>query len=123
MEPLSSVRATGGCLCGGVRYEVRGALRDVVVCHCRRCRRTHGHVAAYTSCRPQDLVLVEDAELRWYESDERLQGFCGRCGSRLFWRAHGRDSVSITAGTIDEPTGLQTVKQIFTEQPGDYYRL
>ena len=23
--------ATGGCLCGGVRYEVLGALRDVVI--------------------------------------------------------------------------------------------
>jgi hypothetical protein len=118
-----SVRATGGCLCGAVRYEVAGPLRDVVICHCARCRRTHGHVAAYASCAPADLRLVEEEGLRWYESDGRHQGFCGSCGSRLFWRAEGRDSVSITAGSIDEPTGLKTVKHIFTEQPGDYYEL
>src|SRR5215203_5819518 len=27
------VRATGACLCGGVRYIVRGALRPVLACH------------------------------------------------------------------------------------------
>ena len=26
-----------------------GALRDVVLCHCAMCRRTHGHVGAYTA--------------------------------------------------------------------------
>jgi len=118
-----SVRATGGCLCGGVRYEVRGPLRDVIVCHCGRCRRTHGHVAAYASCRPGDLVLLDDGGLRWYESDRRAQGFCGTCGSRLFWRAAGEDEVSVAAGTIDAPTGLATVAQIFTADKGDYYEV
>ena len=41
--------ATGGCLCGGVRYKVARPLRDVVLCHCSMCRRTHGHVGAYTA--------------------------------------------------------------------------
>ncbi len=114
--------ASGGCLCGAVRYEVRGPLRDVVVCHCERCRRTHGHVAAYTACAPADLV-VDDAAgaLRWYEADGRARGFCSRCGASLLWRADGRDSVSIAAGTLDPPTGLRTVAHIFTRDQGDYY--
>jgi hypothetical protein len=118
------VTATGGCLCGGVRYEVRGPLRDVVLCHCSRCRRTHGHVAAYAACRATDLVLVADDELRWYEDlGGRERGFCGRCGASLLWRAPERDTISVAAGSLDEPTGLKVVAQIFTRDRGDYYAL
>ncbi|PWQ92047.1 aldehyde-activating protein, partial [Leucothrix pacifica] len=36
--------ATGGCICGGVRYQVsdRSRLRQVVACHCDQCRRFSG---------------------------------------------------------------------------------
>jgi hypothetical protein len=45
-EDQHQIRATGGCLCGAVRYEVRGPLRPVVYCHCTQCRRTSGHFSA-----------------------------------------------------------------------------
>jgi hypothetical protein len=32
---------TGGCLCGGVRYEIAGALRHASHCHCAMCRKQH----------------------------------------------------------------------------------
>jgi hypothetical protein len=117
------VRAAGGCLCGGVRYEVRGPLRDVVVCHCGHCRRTHGHAAAYAACRSADLVLVADGALRWYEDGDRHRGFCAGCGASLFWRAAGRETTSIAAGTIDPPTGLRTVAHIHVASAGDYYEV
>jgi hypothetical protein len=115
--------ATGGCLCGAVRYEVDGPLRDVVVCHCERCRRTHGHVSAYTACAHADLVLVAAGGLRWHESGGRSRGYCNGCGASLFWRAAGRDTTSISAGTLDAPTGLRTIAQIHTDDAGDYYTI
>jgi hypothetical protein len=122
IDRSGDVRATGGCLCGAVRYEVRGPLRDVVVCHCSRCRRAHGHVGAYAACDAADLV-VEASALRWYEEGDRSRGFCGECGASLFWRAAGRGSVSVAAGTIDPPTALTTVAHIFTRDAGDYYEI
>jgi hypothetical protein len=116
------VRATGGCLCGGVRYEVRGPLRDVVVCHCSRCRRFHGHVGAYAACDAGDLV-VEEGALRWYEEDDRARGFCSTCGASLFWRAAGRATISVAAGTLDPPTGVRTVAHIYARDAGDYYEI
>ena len=115
--------AAGGCLCGAVRYEVTGPLRDVVICHCSRCLRSHGHAAAYSACAGSDLALVHDEGLRWYEAAGRERGFCARCGASLFWRAAERDSVSIAAGTLDRPTGLKTIAHIHTRDHADYYEI
>ena len=115
--------ATGGCLCGAARYEVRGPLRDVVICHCSRCLRTHGHVAAYAACARDDLVLMRSDSLRWYEADDRARGFCAECGASIFWRAEGSETISIAAGTLDQPTGLKTVAHIHTDGHADYYEI
>ena len=113
---------TGGCLCGAVRYEATGALRDVVVCHCRMCRKAHGHVGAYTASARDALRLVEARGLKWYRSSAQARrGFCSECGATLFWDGDGRDTMSIAAGTLDEPTGLATALQIHVASAGDYY--
>ena len=69
-------RSTGGCLCGSVRYEVTGPLRDVVECHCAMCRRTHGHVAAYTAAPKVALRLLEARGLKWYASSDFARWLC-----------------------------------------------
>ena len=118
------IGGTGGCLCGAVRYEVRGPLRAVVGCHCTQCRRTSGHFAAFTATRPQDLVLIGSGGLRWYRSSATARrGFCGICGSSLFWEPASGGRVSIAAGTLDPPTGLETAVHVFVEDAGDYYEI
>ncbi len=117
-------RATGRCLCGAVRYEIRGPLRGVVNCHCGQCLRTHGNVAAYTRCARSDLVLTEDRGLKWYRSsDFARRGFCRECGASLFWEPLGEDRVSVAAGSIDPPSGLKTIRHIFVADKGDYYEI
>ncbi|MBX6320308.1 MAG: GFA family protein [Rhodospirillaceae bacterium] len=116
--------ATGGCLCGAVRYTVRGPLRDVVNCHCGQCRRFHGHIGAYTESATRDVAIDGEASLRWFRSSPGARrGFCQVCGSSLFWQRLGGDRLSIAAGTLDAPTGLRTVRHIFTASAGDYYRI
>lgn len=118
---------TGGCLCGAVRYEIRGPLRDVLVCHCVECRRWHGHVSASTAARREDLVIHEAGALRWIDSphsDARARrGFCGVCGSSLFWDPPARATVSIAAGTLDADEGLRVVGHWYVSQAGPYYAL
>ncbi|HTU86766.1 MAG TPA: GFA family protein [Solirubrobacteraceae bacterium] len=119
--------ASGGCLCGAVRYRVDGALRDVLICHCAECRRWHGHVSASTAARREDLVLLEQRGLRWIDSPRSdagaRRGFCADCGSSLFWDAPGRPTISIAAGTLDGPTGLHIAAHWYVSQAADYYEL
>jgi hypothetical protein len=118
------LRATGSCLCGAVRYEVTGTLRDVVVCHCAMCRKTHGHIGAYTATPKGSLRLTEARGLKWYQSSaDARRGFCSECGGSLFFDPAHRDYVAIAAGTLDPPTGLETGVQIHVNSAGDYYRI
>jgi hypothetical protein len=121
----TSADSTGGCLCGAVRYAVRrGALRAVVACHCTQCRRITGHYLAATAARRRDFRLLEDSGLRWYDSSsEARRGFCGHCGSTLFWQPHGRDYISIAAGSLDDSSALTTACHIFVADKGRYYQI
>ena len=124
---MGGPRASGRCLCGAVRFEVHGPLREVLICHCRECRRWAGHAWAATAARRADLLVVEGATLEWLESPESdsgaRRGFCRSCGSSLFWQAAGSDSISIAAGALDHPTGLHVIAHVYASHVGDYYAL
>ena len=112
---------TGSCLCGAVRYEVRGLLRDSIACHCSQCRKTSGHYWSATQAKTADLHLLEGRGLRWFRSSGIAQrGFCQHCGSSLFWRPDGADTTSIGSGTLDGPSGLKTMCHIYVADKGNY---
>ncbi len=108
-------------MCGGIRFEITGSLRDVFFCHCSRCRRTHGHFSAYSSAAAAAVVFLEDRSLRWFDVGTTRRGFCDTCGASVFWQRENSDRISVSAGTLDQPTGLKPGRHIFLEDAGDYY--
>lgn len=115
---------TGSCLCGAVKYEVHGALRNVIACHCEQCRKQTGTYMSATAAKDGDLKIVADRGLKWYQSsDKARRGFCGECGSVLFWKGDGRDYTAIAAGSLDGATGLTLEGHIFCASAGDYYEI
>jgi len=112
---------TGGCLCGGIRYEISGPLRPVIYCHCRQCQKTSGHHVAASSA-PRDSIKIT-GELRWYRSSETARrGFCPTCGGNLFWDGPGKN-LSIMAGTLDDTAGLTAAGHIFVADKAAYLTL
>ncbi len=122
---MDQVRARGRCLCGAVAFRVTGELRGVINCHCHRCRRFTGHHLAATSAAVAD-VEIDDTEalLTWFEPvDEAAYGFCGRCGSSLFWQgASAPEQLSICAGTLEPPTGMRTMAAWWVSEASDYHQ-
>ncbi|MHA1566500.1 MAG: GFA family protein [Alphaproteobacteria bacterium] len=113
---------SGGCLCGAVRYEVRGPLRDVVNCHCSMCQRLHGAFGAHSKAKKTCIDIIADGGLAWYATSNRARrGLCRICGSNLFWEPVDQDATGIVAGTLDQPTGLRTLGHIFAAESPDFY--
>src|SRR4029077_19549434 len=87
VRDMADKPATGGCLCGAVRYEVKGPLRQVIACHCTMCRRTTGSYVHATAAMLADFRLTAEEGLAWYRSSPKAQrGFCKICGAHLFWQ-------------------------------------
>lgn len=96
-------------------------MRPVVACHCAQCRKSSGHHVAATSAAREDVEISGDVQ--WYRSSDTAQrGFCPTCGSNLFWDGPG-ENLSIFAGTLDAPTGLDLTGHIYCADKGDYYEL
>jgi len=115
---------TGSCLCGAVKFEITGPLRPVIACHCLQCRKQTGTYMSATATKDEYLKLTETRGLKWYRSSaDARRGFCGECGSVLFWKGDGRDYTAIAAGSIDGSPGVPLEGHIFCESAGDYYEI
>ena len=119
MAPMTT--ASGGCLCGGVQYEVHGPLRPVIYCHCEQCRRTSGNYVAASACGSDELILLSADTLSWFSSSTSAdRGFCQRCGANLFWRPSSGTQVSIMTGTLDDTKDLVAIAHIYVKNAASF---
>ncbi|MEO1658370.1 MAG: GFA family protein [Pseudomonadota bacterium] len=96
--------AKGRCLCGAVTYEAEGNFDSVQICHCTDCQRWSGGPFFGVSA---DSIITNGRET-WFRSSEWAErGFCGNCGSTLFWRLHNGGSLTVTAGSLDDQSVLR----------------
>jgi hypothetical protein len=99
---------TGGCLCGAVKYEVRGEPFQSGLCHCTTCRKLTGSsFSASANWRSDQFRMT--GELRTYER----RSFCPNCGSRLFYLYD--DGVEIFLGSLDQaPNDIEPMVEVWT---------
>jgi hypothetical protein len=102
---------TGGCLCGGVRFEVAEPLVSAGYCHCTRCQRRTGTAAsAQARVAPGSFRIVAGEELvRHFEpADGFAKAFCSGCGSALWSRGPvDLDMISVRIGAFDGDPGVR----------------
>jgi hypothetical protein len=107
-----------------VRIQVEGELGPPDACHCSQCRKWSGHVWASTDVLREQVTIVGEEHVRWFQSSDKVRrGFCSRCGSSLLWDVQGRARLAIAMGVFETPTDARLHAHIFTADKGDYYPL
>jgi hypothetical protein len=77
-----------------------------------------------TSAPRRNIEIAPSESLTWFQSSATAErGFCNICGGNVFWRELQSDAISITAGTLDIPTGIAMEQHIFVADKSDYYTL
>jgi hypothetical protein len=114
---MADLPLTGGCLCGGVRYEVTAPPASVGYCHCTRCQRRTGTAAsAQARLAPGSFRITQGEELvRAYAPPDGFHKcFCSNCGSAL-WSIDpdDREVQSVRLGTLDGDPGLRPTFRTF----------
>jgi hypothetical protein len=88
------------------------------------CRRHHGGIGYYTAAARDDVEIADDGALRWYVSSPGVKrGFCGHCGSTLFFLDESGPAIDIAPGSFDEMPQLKVDRHIYVAHKGDYYMI
>jgi hypothetical protein len=77
---------TGGCFCGAVEIEVKGAPEEMGYCHCSSCRSyTGGPLVAFVLFKAENVRVTKGAALigRFRKSEMSERQFCTRCGGHI----------------------------------------
>lgn len=115
----------GGCLCGRVRYQYRGEIDELSMCHCTQCRKAQGSAfVAVAPVRSQDFMIVQGRDcLKEYRATPgKSRVFCSECGSPLYSARDDRPDVKrLRLGTLDTPVRPGTRYHAFVASKADWF--
>ncbi|WP_394850962.1 GFA family protein [Pendulispora brunnea] len=117
---MARLERKGGCLCGAVRYVLKGEPQATALCHCTHCQRQSG------SAFSVNLFVKEDdyeqtGETKFYvdigdSGQPSHRHFCANCGSPIMTQVLTiPGAVLVKAGTLDDMEGLRPQTEIYTD--------
>lgn len=101
---------SGGCLCGAVRYLIKGRPKLSVACHCRDCQYVSGGGPAYAMIlAAEDVIITKGAaKEHWVTSakgNRVARLFCETCGTPLFAKSEKHpEFLPVKPGSLDDPS-------------------
>ena len=116
----------GACLCGRVKFRVRGPFLTFHLCHCSQCRRSTGSAHAaniFAEAEQIEWLGGEDLIKRYTpdEADVISKCFCSHCGSLVPYTSLKSGKLIIPAGSLGAAPGIDPVDNIFWRDRADWY--
>ena len=121
----------GGCLCGGVRFEIDRVSGPFELCHCSRCRKASGSAFVATlGLKTRDFHLIQGRDLITTYEAPLLEcppayrtSFCRRCGSPVPSPDPDATWFEVTAGGLEDDPGLRPERHIFVEFSAPWFEI
>ncbi|MBO9666129.1 MAG: GFA family protein [Bdellovibrio sp.] len=98
---------TGGCLCGGLRYECTGKPLIAFHCQCQHCQKlsSTGH-GSYILLSKSETKVTGNFSIWSYTADSgntTTKHFCPKCGTQVFSLTSGHQNNFIaSASSLDD---------------------
>jgi hypothetical protein len=111
----------GGCLCGKVRYALRGPALFVSQCCCKDCQKATGtgHTTIVGVHRSQ--LEIQAGTPKTYlckgaSGGDVVRHFCGDCGGRLYTSGTlPGEVVMVQIGSLDDPNRITPESVIYVK--------
>ena len=118
MEKTKSV--SGSCLCKKVKAEASSMNTSLGACHCGMCRKWSAGPYLAVDCGV-DVKISGEEHLSLYQSSEWAErGFCGNCGTSIFYRMKESGQHMFSAEFFNQ-SELSFDHQIFIDDKPSYY--
>lgn len=115
---------SGGCLCGKVRFEISTSIKDIIYCHCSKCRKAQGSAFATNGNVDADgfKITSGENELTVYESSPgHAKYFCKHCGSPIISKNESNPKkVRVRLGTIETDISERPGAHIFASSKANW---
>lgn len=118
MSPdTEGVVRTGGCHCGAVRFEARGAPKFIANCHCADCRKaTAAPFSTWVGYDSPNVTWTGERSIH-ASSPTVKRGYCAACGTPLSYSGKKWSAEThLLVGAFDDPAGLVPTGDSFPEE-------
>lgn len=110
---------TGGCACGGLRYEISGEPLFSNDCQCRDCQHESGTGHGSHMTFPRAGVAVSGEASKWDmvadSGNVKTRAFCPVCGSPVYMTFSAMPDVfTIRAASLDDPARYKPQAATYT---------
>lgn len=117
------MKANGSCLCKSVKFSFELKEKTFDSCHCSMCR-TWGGGPALTVASKGSIIFEGEKNLKIFSSSDWAErGFCGECGTNIFYRLKdpSHSFCNFNLGTIDNHKEFEFTSQIYIDSKPDNY--
>lgn len=111
--------ATGGCLCGALRYDCADQPAMMGTCHCRDCQHASGSAFATLMIFPKAAVTLHGPVATYTHKGDSgkdvRRRFCPTCGGHVVIEYDVTPQFAVVmAGTLDDTSLIRPAWNIYT---------